>query len=95
MAPLMTTRYAYACGFSAPVSANRIRSRRIPAEQGLSQKTQTQIADKAKQKARDLQAELDDALGREHSLLMELYEVRKQLSKLTGESVLPIRRKRQ
>lgn len=64
------------------------------AEQRLPQKTQMQIADKVKQKARDLQAELDAALGREHSLLMELYETRKALSKLTGESVLPIRRKR-
>jgi hypothetical protein len=35
--------------------------------------------------------ELDAALGRELSLLRELYAVKKQLAALTGGSVLPIR----
>ncbi|MGK5071043.1 hypothetical protein [Janthinobacterium sp. RT4P48] len=56
-------------------------------------KTQTQIADKARRKIRDLQVELDAALGREQSLLMELFEVRTKLNKLTGERILPLRRK--
>lgn len=63
------------------------------AAEGSSQKTQVQIADKAKKKVHDLQRELDAALGREQSLLMELFETRTKLSKLTGEGVLPLRRK--
>jgi hypothetical protein len=62
--------------------------------QGLPMKTQKEIVDKAKQNIRNLRGELDDALGREHSLLMELYETRTKLKKLTGEGVLPIRRKK-
>jgi hypothetical protein len=53
------------------------------AEQGLPQQMHMQIVDKAKKRARDLQAELDSALGREHSLLLELYETRKELNRLT------------
>lgn len=63
------------------------------AVQGSPQKTQAQIVDKAKKKVRDLQGELDAALGREQSLLMELFETRAKLNKLTGEAVLPLRRK--
>jgi hypothetical protein len=53
------------------------------AEQGLPQQMHMQIVDKTKKRARDLQAELDSALGREHSLLLELYETRKELNRLT------------
>lgn len=63
------------------------------AAQSSPQKTQAQIADKAKKKVRDLQSELDEALGREQSLLMELFEIRAKLNKLTGEGILPLRRK--
>lgn len=63
------------------------------AAQGSPQKTQAQITDKAKRKVRDLQAELDAALGREQSLLMELFEARAKVNKLTGEAVFPLRRK--
>jgi hypothetical protein len=63
------------------------------AAQGSPQKTQAQIADKAKTKVRDLQGELDAALGREQSLLMELFETRIRLNKLTGEGILPLRKK--
>jgi hypothetical protein len=45
-----------------------------------------------KSKARQLRDELDSALGREISLLNELFEVRKQLALLTGTKVIPIRR---
>lgn len=61
-------------------------------EQTIPEKTQAQVVDKEKRKVKDLRGELDDALGREHSLLMELYEVRVKLNKATGENVLPIRR---
>ena len=61
--------------------------------EGSPKKTQVQIADKAKKKVHDLQRELDAALGREQSLLMELFETRTKLSKLTGEGVLPLRRR--
>lgn len=62
-------------------------------EQGLPQKTHAKVADKEKRKVKDLHRELDDALGREHSLLIELYEVRVKLNRVTGENVLPIRRR--
>lgn len=62
-------------------------------EQARPKKTQTEINDKAKRTVRDLRKELDDTLGREHSLLIELYEVRVKLHKVSGENVLPIRRR--
>ncbi|MET3135062.1 hypothetical protein AAKU55_005365 [Oxalobacteraceae bacterium GrIS 1.11] len=66
---------------------------RAAAEQTSPQKTQAQIVDKAKKKVGDLQGELDAALGREQSLLIELFETRAALNQLTGESILPLRRK--
>jgi hypothetical protein len=39
----------------------------------------------------DLRKQLEAALAREVSLLKELYETRKQLAKLTGDRVVPIR----
>ena len=36
----------------------------------------------------------EEALAREASLLMELYEAKKTIGKLTGDTVLPIRSKR-
>lgn len=53
---------------------------------------QRDIIRKAKDTAKSLRQELDAALARENSLLMELYEVRVQLSKLSGDRVFPIRR---
>lgn len=61
-------------------------------EQARPQKTQAEITDKAKQTVRGLRKDLDEALGREQSLLMELYELRVRLNKVTGENVLPLRR---
>lgn len=61
------------------------------AEQSRPQKEQAQRLGKVKQTAETLRMELDAALGRELSLLMELYETKKILAKLTGEKVLPIR----
>jgi hypothetical protein len=48
--------------------------------------------DKAKLSAVTYRSELEAALAREVSLLYELYEVKKQLARLTGAKVLPIRR---
>ena len=50
--------------------------------------------DKAKNLALRYREELEAALAREVSLLRELYAVRKQLAELTGENVLPIRRRK-
>lgn len=61
------------------------------AEQSRPQREQAQRLGKVKQTAETLRMELDAALGRELSLLVELYETKKILAKLTGEKVLPIR----
>jgi hypothetical protein len=63
------------------------------AEQSRPQREQAQRLGKVKQTAETLRMELDAALGRELSLLVELYETKKMLSKLTGERILPIRSK--
>lgn len=63
------------------------------AGQVLILKTNAQIADKAKKRLRDLQGDLDAALAREQSLLTELFEARAALNRLTGESILPLRRR--
>lgn len=46
---------------------------------------------KAKNLADKYRRELEAALARELSLLYELYETKKQLSKLTGKNIIPIR----
>ena len=46
---------------------------------------------KANSTAEQLRTQLEAALGREMSLLYELYETKKELSRLAGGSVLPIR----
>lgn len=46
---------------------------------------------KAKLSADQYRRELEAALGREISLLYELYEAKKRLAQLTGQNVLPIR----
>lgn len=46
---------------------------------------------KAKASADQYREQLEEALAREVSLLYELYELKKQLSKITGVNVLPIR----
>lgn len=61
------------------------------AEQSRPQREQAQRLGKVKQTAETLRMELDAALGRELSLLLELYETKKILAKMTGEKVLPIR----
>lgn len=48
--------------------------------------------DKAKNSAEQCRRDLEAALARELSLLVEVYELKKRLAQLTGEQVLPIRR---
>ncbi|HDR8918317.1 MAG: hypothetical protein ACN6QT_04330 [Burkholderia contaminans] len=49
----------------------------------------------AKDRAEQYRRLWEDALAREASLLMELLEVRREMARLTGEKVLPIRRRRE
>ena len=46
---------------------------------------------KVKETARNYRLELEAALEREISLILELYSLKKQLSAITGQNVLPIR----
>lgn len=58
-------------------------------------KNSNQFEDKLKAtrfKAEQYRLELEAALGREISLLYELYETKKQLAKLTGSKVIPLRK---
>lgn len=61
------------------------------AEQSKVTSLQKAQLDKAKISVNQYRVELEAALAREVSLLYELYEVKKQLAKITGENVLPIR----
>lgn len=54
---------------------------------------QKKLINKAKTSAEQSRRDLESALAREVSLLLELYEVKKKLARLTGEKVLPIRGK--
>jgi hypothetical protein len=47
--------------------------------------------DKAKETSRNYRLDLEAALEREVSLILELYSLKKQLSAITGQNVLPIR----
>ncbi|WP_036275947.1 hypothetical protein [Methylomonas sp. 11b] len=47
---------------------------------------------KSRLKAEQYRLELEAALGREISLLNELYEVKKQLAQLAGTNVIPLRK---
>ncbi len=58
-------------------------------------KNSNQFEDKltaARLKAEQYRLELEAALAREISLLYELYETKKQLAKLTGTNVIPLRK---
>lgn len=63
------------------------------AEQARPKNEQNERLKKVKNTANGLRDQLDAALAREISLLAELYETKMKLAKLTGENVLPIRRK--
>lgn len=73
--------------------ADLIKAINIAATEQL--KNSTNNEDKlanARAKAEQYRTELDAALAREISLLCELYELKKQLSKLTGSNVIPLRK---
>lgn len=63
-------------------------------EQASPRQEQGNRLNKIKQTAETLRVQLDAALARELSLLAELYETKKKLERLTGENVLPIRKKK-
>lgn len=55
-------------------------------------KTDVEKLKQARLKAEQYRTELEAALAREISLLYELYEVKKQLAKLTGSNIIPLRK---
>lgn len=61
------------------------------AEQAKPRGDQRDKLSRAKQTTSELRERLDASLARELSLVAEIFELRKQLAKLTGEKVLPIR----
>lgn len=61
-------------------------------EQAKQNDTQTESLKRIKEKAEQYRRELEAALAREVSLLYELYETKKQLAKITGAKVLPLRK---
>ena len=62
-------------------------------EQARPQQERVARLNKVKQTVESLREQLDNALARELSLLAELYETKKKLAQLTGENVLPIRKR--
>lgn len=46
---------------------------------------------RSKEEYKALRDQLDAALGRELSLLLELFEVKQKLSALTGQNIIPLR----
>ena len=64
------------------------------ADQGRPENEQKLAASRLKQDVGDLRQQLDAALGRENSLVLELYAARRELGKLSGEKILPIRKGR-
>lgn len=64
------------------------------ADQGRPENEQKLAATRLKQNAGDLRQQLDAALARENSLVLELYATRRELAKLSGEKILPIRKGR-
>jgi hypothetical protein len=60
-------------------------------EQAKPKNEQKERLDKAKNSAGHYRLQLEAALVREISLLYELYETKKELARLTGEKVIPIR----
>lgn len=62
-------------------------------EQARPKDEQRERLSKAKQISCELREQLEASLARELSLLHQLYELKKQVNRLTGEKVLPIRGK--
>ena len=64
------------------------------AEQSKPKREAVDRAHRMSSQVSDLEDKLDAALGREMSLVYELFEVREKLKKLTGDKVVPIRREK-
>ena len=62
------------------------------AEQIQNENSQFESVQKIREKAEQYRRELEAALAREVSLLYELYETKKQLAKITGAKVIPLRK---
>lgn len=79
---------------SRPVFADLIHAIEAAAREQTRPKNEHQErVDQARSAANQRRRELEASLAREISLLHELYEVKKKLSRLTGEAVLPLRGK--
>lgn len=79
---------------SRPVFADLIQAIDAAArEQRQPKNDHQERVDRARAAANQFRRELEASLAREISLLHELYEVKKKLSRLTGEAVLPLRGK--
>jgi hypothetical protein len=61
-------------------------------ENGAKRKSDRERILKLKSQVISLQALLDEALAREMSLVVQLYEARATISSMTGEKIIPIRR---
>ena len=62
------------------------------AEQAQPQEEHAARMHRAKRTVEALQQQLEESIARELSLLTELFEAKKQLEKLTGAKILPIRK---
>lgn len=67
--------------------------REAAAEQMRTQHTEVMHLQKKQQNIDSLKKQLDAALARENSLVIELYELRLKLAQISGERVLPLRRR--
>jgi len=77
---------------SRPIFADLIVAIDQAAEvQSLALQTEKIRLEKFKKDAHDYRQYWEDAIGREISLLLELYELKQQLRKLTGANVVPLR----
>ncbi|MBS1131994.1 MAG: hypothetical protein H6R16_2996 [Proteobacteria bacterium] len=77
---------------SRPIFADLIQAIDAAAtEQRKGEGLQKERLDKAKKSANYYRCELEAALAREISLLYELYQMKKELARLTGANVLPLR----
>lgn len=79
---------------SRPVFADLIAAiEAAVVEQARPRDDQRERLSRAKQTAGELREQLDASLARELSLVAEVFALRRRLAKLTGENVLPIRRR--
>lgn len=66
--------------------------REAAAEQAVPQNSNEERARKNQRTIDSLSTQLDAALARENSLVLELYELRQKMAHISGERILPLRR---